>query len=54
MGFPELGLVIGTVINQTGQALESIAILLAVYLTIGASVSVLMNWCNARLALVTR
>lgn len=54
VGFPELGLVIGTVINQTGQALESIAILLAVYLTIGAAVSVLMNWCNARTALVTR
>lgn len=54
VGFPELGLVIGTVINQTGQALESIAILLAVYLTIGAAVSTLMNWCNARTALATR
>ncbi|MCM8735188.1 ABC transporter permease subunit [Azospirillum sp. A1-3] len=54
VGFPELGLVIGTVINQTGQALESIAILLAVYLTIGTAVSLLMNWCNARTALVTR
>lgn len=54
VGFPELGLVIGTVINQTGQALESIAILLAVYLTIGAAVSGLMNWCNARTALATR
>ena len=54
VGFPELGLVIGTVINQTGQALESIAILLAVYLTIGSTVSLLMNWCNARTALATR
>lgn len=54
VGFPELGLVIGTVINQTGQALESIGILLAVYLTIGSAVSLLMNWCNARTALVTR
>ncbi|MFP5515184.1 MAG: amino acid ABC transporter permease [Alphaproteobacteria bacterium] len=54
VGFPELGLVIGTVINQTGQALESIAILLGVYLTIGAAVSLLMNWCNARTALATR
>lgn len=54
VGFPELGLVIGTVINQTGQALESIAILLAVYLTIGSAVSLLMNWCNARTALATR
>lgn len=54
VGFPELGLVIGTVINQTGQALESIAVLLAVYLTIGSAVSLLMNWCNARTALVTR
>lgn len=54
VGFPELGLVIGTVINQTGQALESIGILLAVYLTIGGTVSMLMNWCNARTALTTR
>ena len=54
VGYPELGLVVGTVINQTGQAIESISILLAVFLTISISVSLFMNWYNARVALVVR
>jgi len=54
VGYPELGLVVGTVINQTGQAIESISILLAVFLTISIAVSMFMNWYNARVALVTR
>ncbi|MBW9089598.1 ABC transporter permease subunit [Rhizobium wenxiniae] len=54
VGYPELGLVVGTVINQTGQAIESISILLAVFLTISIGVSMFMNWYNARVALVTR
>ncbi|TYC60960.1 ABC transporter permease subunit [Rhodobacterales bacterium] len=54
VGYPELGLVVNTVINQTGQALESILIMLAVFLTISLSVSLLMNWYNARIALVER
>jgi general L-amino acid transport system permease protein len=52
VGYPELGLVVGTVINQTGQALESIAILLAVFLTLSIAVSLFMNWYNAHVALV--
>lgn len=54
VGYPELGLIVNTVINQTGQALESILIMLAVFLTISLSVSFLMNWYNARIALVER
>jgi general L-amino acid transport system permease protein len=54
VGYPELGLVVGTVINQTGQAIESISILLAVFLTISAAVSMFMNWYNAHVTLVTR
>ncbi|KQU81804.1 MAG: ABC transporter permease subunit [Ensifer adhaerens] len=54
VGYPELGLVVGTVINQTGQAIESIAILLAVFLTISIAVSLFMNWYNSHVALVTR
>ncbi|UXS03524.1 amino acid ABC transporter permease [Agrobacterium tumefaciens] len=54
VGYPELGLVVGTVINQTGQAIESISILLAVFLTISIAVSLFMNWYNAHVALVTR
>ncbi|EKF43196.1 amino acid ABC transporter permease [Nitratireductor indicus C115] len=54
VGYPELGLVVNTVINQTGQALESILIMLGVFLTISLSVSALMNYFNARIALVER
>src|SRR5690606_14908329 len=54
VGYPELGLIVNTVINQTGQALESILIMLGVFLTISLSVSALMNWINARVALVER
>nr|WP_306460460.1 ABC transporter permease subunit [Brucella cytisi] len=52
VGYPELGLVVGTVINQTGQAIESIALLLGIFLTISICVSLFMNWYNARVALV--
>jgi len=54
VGFPELGLVVNTVINQTGQAIESLLILLGVFLTISLSVSLLMNWYNTRMAIVAR
>lgn len=54
VGYPELGLVVNTVINQTGQAIESIMIMLAVFLSISLSVSVLMNWYNRRVAIVVR
>lgn len=54
VGYPELGLVAGTVINQTGQAIESILIMLSVYLTVSVCVSLLMNWYNAKVALVQR
>lgn len=54
VGFPELGLIVGTVINQTGQAIESILILLAVFLSVSLSVSLFMNCYNARVALVVR
>lgn len=54
VGYPELGLIVNTVINQTGQALESILIMLGVFLAISLSVSALMNWFNARVALVER
>ncbi|MBY3125492.1 amino acid ABC transporter permease [Rhizobium laguerreae] len=52
VGYPELGLVVGTVINQTGQAIESIALLLGIFLTISIAVSLFMNWYNAHVALV--
>ena len=44
----------GTVLNQTGQAIETIAITMSVYLAISLSISLLMNWYNKRIALVER
>ncbi len=44
----------GTVLNQTGQAVEVIAITMAVYLTISLVTSLLMNIYNARMSLVER
>jgi general L-amino acid transport system permease protein len=49
IGYPDLVAIAGTAINQTGQAIEGIAIIMAVYLTISLAVSALMNWYNARL-----
>ncbi len=51
VGYPELGLIVGTVINQTGQAIESILIMLAVFLSVSLSVSLFMNRYNAHVAL---
>jgi general L-amino acid transport system permease protein len=44
----------GTTLNQTGQAIECIAITMAVYLTISLLISAFMNWYNRRIALVER
>ena len=49
IGYPDLVSIANTTINQTGQAIEGIAIIMAVYLTISLSISALMNWTNARL-----
>ena len=54
IGFPEIASITNTIINQTGQAIEGIAILMGTYLTISLSISTLMNILNARLALVRR
>ena len=55
IGYPDLVAVFaGTTLNQTGQAVEVIAMTMAVYLTISLSISVLMNWYNARVTLPGR
>jgi general L-amino acid transport system permease protein len=51
IGYPDLVSVANTTINQTGQAIEGVAIIMAVYLTISLSISAFMNWYNARIAL---
>ncbi|MEO3388135.1 ABC transporter permease subunit [Mesorhizobium sp. CAU 1741] len=54
VGYPDLVAIINTMISDTGQAVESIAIIMAAFLTISLSVSALMNWYNRRVVLVTR
>jgi general L-amino acid transport system permease protein len=55
IGYPDLVQVFtGTVLNQTGQAVEVVAITMAVYLTISLATSLLMNIYNSSIALVER
>jgi general L-amino acid transport system permease protein len=54
IGYPDIVSVANTTLNQTGQAIEGIAIIMAVYLTISLSISVFMNWYNKHIALVER
>jgi len=55
IGYPDLFAVFaGTTLNQTGQAIEIIAITMAVYLTISLATSAFMNWYNSRVRLVER
>ncbi len=55
VGYPDLVAVFsGTVLNQTGQAIEVIFVTMLVYLAISLATSMFMNWFNRRLALVER
>lgn len=48
VGYPDLSFVVATTINQTGQAVEGILILMGVFLGISLTVSLFMNWYNRR------
>ncbi len=54
IGYPDLFSVISTSQNQTGRAVECVAILMLFYLTVSLSISLVMNWFNKRVALVER
>lgn len=55
IGYPDMvSLFAGTVLNQTGQAIETIAITMSVYLAISLAISLLMNIYNRRIALIER
>jgi general L-amino acid transport system permease protein len=55
IAYPELvSVFMGSALNNTGQAIEIIAITLSIYLALGLAVSAFMNWYNARIALVVR
>jgi general L-amino acid transport system permease protein len=54
IGYPDFVSVAGTTINQTGQAIEGVALMMIVYLTLSLLTSAFMNWYNKKMALVER
>ncbi|HET6619309.1 MAG TPA: ABC transporter permease subunit [Dongiaceae bacterium] len=54
VGYPDLYSIVGTSLNQTGRAVENIAILMVFFLTLSLLISLAMNWYNKRIALVER
>jgi general L-amino acid transport system permease protein len=54
IAYPDFVNVGGTVLNQTGQAVEVILLIMVVYLILSLLTSAFMNWFNARMALVER
>jgi general L-amino acid transport system permease protein len=55
IGYPDfVNVFTGIVLNQTGQAVEVIAMTMGVYLTLSLLTSAFMNWYNRRMALVER
>jgi general L-amino acid transport system permease protein len=54
IGFPDFVSVANTTINQTGQSIEGVALIMAVYLIFSLSTSAFMNWYNKKVKLVER
>ncbi|MBC7919207.1 MAG: ABC transporter permease subunit [Rhodoferax sp.] len=54
IGYPDVVSIANTAINQTGRAVECIAIIMLVYLTTSLVTSLLMNWYNRRAAIKER
>jgi general L-amino acid transport system permease protein len=54
IGFPDFVSVANTTINQTGQAIEGVGLIMVVYLFFSLSTSAFMNWYNKKVALVER
>ncbi len=55
IGYPDfVSVFTGTVLNQTGQAVEVILMTMGVFLTISLLTATFMNWFNRRMALVER
>jgi general L-amino acid transport system permease protein len=54
IGYPDLVNISNTALNQTGRAVECIAIVMAVYLSLSLLTAALMNMYNRRMALRAR
>ena len=54
IGYPDFVSVANTTMNQTGQSIEGVALIMLVYLIFSLSTSAFMNWYNKRVKLVER
>ena len=54
IGHPDFVSVANTSLNQTGQAIELISLIMLVYLIFSLATSLFMNWYNRKMALVER
>ncbi len=54
IGYPDVVSISNTAINQTGRAVECIALIMLVYLTTSLTTSWIMNWYNTRSAIKER
>lgn len=55
IAYPELvSLVSGTILNNSGQALECIAMTMTAYLVLSLSIAAFMNWYNKRIMLIEK
>jgi general L-amino acid transport system permease protein len=54
IGYQDIVSIANTTLNQTGQAIEGVAVIMLVYLSISLSISLFMNWYNTRIRLVER
>lgn len=54
IAYPDIVSVGGTILNQTGQAIEIIGIWMIIYLSLSLITSMIMNWYNRSIALVER
>lgn len=54
IGYPDFVAIAGTTINQTGQAVEGVILMMTVYLLFSLLTSAFMNWYNKRIAIIER
>ncbi|MBF0413995.1 MAG: amino acid ABC transporter permease [Desulfamplus sp.] len=54
IGYPDFVSTSNTTISQTGQAIEGVALIMIMYLTISLLTSLFMNWYNDKMALIER
>ena len=54
IGYQDIVSIVNTSINQTGQAIEGIAIIMMTYLAVSLTISLFMNWYDKSIVLVGR